>query len=341
MRKAVVKIPVTVLGATGVVGQRLLRRLAAHPQFEVAHLAASERSTGRRYGDLPWRLPGARPEAFDTARLVEATPDHAFAPLVFSALDAQAAREIEPAFARAGALVCSNASAFRMEPDVPLLVPEINPRALSLVGSQRRARGWKGGILCNPNCTTTILALALAPLHKAFGVEAVLMASLQAASGAGHPGVPSLDLLGNVVPHIPGEEAKVEEELPKILGVPLVVSALCHRVPVIEGHTEAISVRLKGSPSLEAVAGALRGWRPELALPSAPPRPLILHAGEDRPQPRLDAEGGDGMAVHLGRLRPCPILGFKFTALGSNTERGAAGGALLNAELAAAQGLIA
>lgn len=335
------KIPVTVLGATGVVGQRLLRRLAAHPQFEVAHLAASERSTGRRYRDLPWRLAGARPEGFDEMELVAASPDRAFAPLVFSALDAQAAREIEPAFARAGAVVCSNASAFRMEAEVPLLVPEINAEALGLVEIQRRARGWKGALLCNPNCTTTLLALALAPLHAAFGVEAVLMASLQAASGAGHPGVPSLDLIGNVVPHIPGEEAKVEEELPKILGAPLAVSALCHRVPVIEGHTEAVSVRLRGSPSLEAVADALRAWRPGLALPSAPERPLILHAEADRPQPRLDAESGGGMAVHLGRLRPCPILGLKFTALGSNTERGAAGGALLNAELAAAQGLIA
>lgn len=335
------KIPVTVLGATGVVGQRLLRRLAAHPQFEVAHLAASERSLGKRYGSLPWRLAGGRPGAFDGMELVEASPERAFAPLVFSALDAPAAREIEPAFARAGALVCSNASAFRMESDVPLLVPEINADALRLVEIQRRGRGWKGAILCNPNCTTTLLALALAPLHAAFGVEAVFMASLQAASGAGHPGVPSLDLLGNVVPHIPGEEAKVEEELPKILGSAFAVSALCHRVPVVEGHTEAVSVKLKGSPSLEAVAGALRDWRPGLALPSAPAHPLILHAEEDRPQPRLDAEEGGGMAVHVGRLRPCPILGIKLTALGSNTERGAAGGALLNAELAAAKGLLA
>jgi aspartate-semialdehyde dehydrogenase len=337
----VARIPVTLLGATGVVGQRLARRLADHPWFEVAHLAASERSVGKRYGDVPWRLPGTRPAAFDDAELVEATPGKAFAPLVFSALDTDAAREIEPAFARAGSIVCSNASAFRMEAEVPLLVPEINADALGLVGTQRKVRGWKGAILCNPNCTTTLLALALAPLHRAFGVEAVLMASLQAASGAGHPGVPSLDLLGNVVPHIPGEEAKVEEELPKILGAPIPISALCHRVPVIEGHTEAISVRLKGNPSLDAVARALRDWRPGLRLPSAPGRPLLLHAEEDRPQPRLDAESEGGMVVHLGRLRPCPVSGLKFTALGSNTERGAAGGALLNAELAAAKGLLA
>lgn len=335
------KIPVTVLGATGVVGQRLLRRLADHPWFEVAHLAASDRSTGKRYGDLPWRLPGARPAVFDGTKLITASPDQAFAPLVFSALDAEAAREIEPAFAKAGSIVCSNALAFRMEADVPLLVPEINADALSLVETQRRGREWKGAILCNPNCTTTILALALAPLHQAFGIEAVLMASLQAASGAGHPGVPSLDLLGNVVPHIPGEEAKVEEELPKILGAPLAVSALCHRVPVVEGHTEAVSVKLCGSPSIADVARAIRAWKPELDLHSAPKPPLVFHEAEDRPQPRLDAEAEGGMAVHLGRLRPCPILGFKLTALGSNTERGAAGGALLNAELAVAKGLLA
>lgn len=335
------KIPVTVLGATGVVGQRLLRRLADHPWFEVAHLAASERSAGKRFGDLPWRLPGARPSVFDSAKLVEATPDQAFAPLVFSALDASAARDLEPAFARAGAIVCSNASAFRMDPEVPLLVPEINAEALSLVTAQRHSRGWKGAILCNPNCTTTILALALAPLHQAFEVEAVFMTSLQAASGAGHPGVPSLDLLGNVLPHIPGEEEKVEEELPKIFGTPLALSALCHRVPVIEGHTEAVSVKLSGAPSMEKVRDAFTAWNPGLDLPSAPRHPLVIHASEDRPQPRLDAESEGGMSVHLGRLRPCPLLGLKFTALGSNTERGAAGGALLNAELAVARGLLA
>ncbi|HET8715029.1 MAG TPA: aspartate-semialdehyde dehydrogenase [Holophagaceae bacterium] len=335
------RVPVTVLGATGVVGQRLLRRLADHPWFEVAHLAASDRSAGRRYGDLPWRLPGTCPEAFADKRLAASEPRTVFAPLVFSALDTEAARELEPAFAAAGAVVCSNAAAFRMAPDVPLLVPEINPEALQLVEAQRKGRGWRGAILCNPNCTTTILALALAPLHRAFGVEAVLLASLQAASGAGHPGVPSLDLLGNVIPHIPGEEAKVEAELPKLLAAPVAVSALCHRVAVVEGHTEAVSVRLRGAPSLDAVREALEGWRPGLDLPSAPARPLNLHSAEDRPQPRLDAEEGGGMAVHLGRLRPCPVLGLKLTALGSNTERGAAGGALLNAELAAAQGLLA
>ena len=335
------KVPVTVLGATGVVGQRLLRRLADHPWFEVAHLAASGRSTGKRYGEVPWRIPGARPAIFDDAILVEASPSSALSPLVFSALDTEAAREIEPAFAKAGAVVCSNAAAFRMDAEVPLLVPEINANALDLIAAQRAQRGWKGAILCNPNCTTTILALALAPLHRAFGVEAVLMASLQAASGAGHPGVPSLDLLGNVIPHIPGEEAKVEEELPKLLGSSIAISALCHRVPVIEGHTEAVSVRLKGAPSVEEVREAFAAWNPGLDLPSAPRHPIVLHTEADRPQPRLDAESEGGMAVHIGRLRTCTILGLKFTALGSNTERGAAGGALLNAELAYSKGLLA
>ena len=334
------KLPVTVLGATGVVGQRLLRRLADHPWFEVAHVVASLRSAGRRYGDVPWRLAGARPSRFDDMVLEQAVPSRVHAPIVFSALDAEAARELEPAFATTGAVVCSNASAFRMDADVPLLIPEINGDALDLVAAQRLARGWRGAILCNPNCTTTILALALAPLHRAFGVEAVLMASLQAASGAGHPGVPSLDLLGNVVPHIRGEEEKVEEELPKILGSDIPISALCHRVPVIEGHTEAVSVRLKGSPSADAIREVLRQWNPGLDLPSAPRQPLVLHTAEDRPQPRLDAESVEGMAVHIGRIRPCPILGLKFTALGSNTERGAAGGALLNAELALSGGLL-
>jgi aspartate-semialdehyde dehydrogenase len=337
----VAKIPVTVLGATGVVGQRLLRRLADHPWFEVAHLAASERSRGKRYGDVPWRLSGTQPSAFGDRILEEGSPTRAFSPLVFSALDSGPARELEPAFAAAGSVVCSNASAFRMEADVPLLIPEINAGALDLMRTQRASRGWKGSILCNPNCTTTILAMALAPLHHAFGVEAVLMTSLQAASGAGYPGVPSLDLLGNVIPHIPGEEAKVEEELPKVLGVPIFISALCHRVPVIEGHTEAVSVRLKGAPSVKEVREAFVAWNPDLELPSAPQRPIVLHTAEDRPQPRLDAESGDGMAIHIGRLRPCPILGIKFTALGSNTERGAAGGALLNAELAYSRGLLA
>lgn len=345
------RIPVSVLGATGVVGQRFVRRLVDHPWFDVRHLAASPRSAGRPYAEAcAWRVPGPAYGGLGDRTVVSCTIEEAFAPLVFSALDAETAREVEPAFARAGALVFSNASTFRMEPDVPLLIPEVNPDHLGLLPIQRAARGWSGGILTNPNCTTTMLALVLAPLQAAFGVEAVVMASLQAASGAGWPGVPSLDLLGNVVPFIPGEEPKVEVETPKLLGRlvgdrvepgSFSVSALCHRVPVIDGHTEAVSVRLKGDPSPEQVREALRDWVPlpsHRRLPSAPTPVIRVHEAEDRPQPRLDAEVDGGMSVHVGRIRRCPVMGIKLSLLGHNTERGAAGGSLLNAEWALAQG---
>lgn len=347
------RIPVSVLGATGVVGQRFVRRLAQHPDFEIAHLAASPRSAGLRYQDAcDWRLEGEPYAGLADRVLVAADAQSAYAPVAFSALDTAVALELEPAFARAGSLVFSNAAAFRMEADVPLLVPEVNPEHLGLLEVQRRQRGWKGGIITNPNCTTTLLVLALAPLHQAFGIESVLMTSLQAISGAGYPGVPSLDILGNVVPFIKGEEAKVEAETPKLLGqyrngqveaAPLGVSALCHRVPVVEGHTEAVSVRLKGNPDLEAVKQVWAAWRPEpqrLGLPSAPDPVLRLHAREDRPQVRRDVEVDAGMSIHLGRLRTCPVLGLKFSLLGHNTERGAAGGSLLNAELAKALGFL-
>lgn len=344
------KIPVTILGATGVVGQRFVRRLAAHPRFEIRHLAASERSRGKAYAEAcAWRLPGEPYAGFGAQGLVPGTPEAAFAPVVFSALDTEPARELEPAFAAAGALVFSNASAFRMASDVPLLIPEVNPEHLGLLAHQRQARGWTGGIICNPNCTATMLALALAPLHRAFGIEAVLMTSLQAVSGAGYPGVPTLDILGNVVPFIRNEEPKVEEELPKLLGVfrgsaidpgDFAVSALCHRVPVIDGHTEAVSVKLRGNPSPEAVREAFAAWRPEPRLPSSPEAPIRLHSAEDRPQPRLDVEEDGGLSVHVGRIRPCPVLGLKFSLLGHNTERGAAAASILNAELALLGGLL-
>ena len=344
------KIPVTVLGATGVVGQRFVRRLAHHPLFEIRHLAASERSSGKRFEDAcAWRLPGEAYAGLGDRVLAPGHPDAAFAPIVFSALDTEPARELEPRFAAAGALVFSNASAFRMASDVPLLIPEVNAAHLGLLKAQRIARGWKGGIVCNPNCTATMLALALAPLQAAFGVEAVLMASLQAVSGAGYPGVASLDILGNVVPFIRNEEPKVEEEVPKLLGLlqdggiapaAFGVSALCHRVPVLDGHTEAVSVRLRGNPSPEAVREAFAAWTPAPRLPSSPERVIRLHTAEDRPQPRLDAEMDGGLSVHIGRIRPCPVLGLKFSLLGHNTERGAAAASILNAELAVAEGLL-
>jgi len=354
---SVPRIPVTVLGATGVVGQRFVARLVAHPYFEIAHLCASGGNAGKRYAEAcAWRVPPlycAEPWAgLGDQRVDESTPAAASSPVVFSALDAGAAREIEPAFARAGARVFSNASAFRMEPDVPLVVPEVNPDHVELLPAQSERRNWPGAILCNPNCTTTVLVMALAPLHEAFGVEAVLMTSLQALSGAGHPGVASLDALDNVVPFIAGEEQKLESETQKILGRvrgahiepdALALSAHCTRVPVQDGHMLTVSVRLAGAPSVGAVREVLEAWRPEpvrAGWPSAPAVALHVHAGDDRPQHRRDVDRDRGMSVHVGRLRPCPLLGIKFTALGHNTERGAAGGSLLLAELAHARGLL-
>jgi len=347
------RIPVTVLGATGVVGQRFVRRLAGHPMFEVTRIAASDRSAGKTYRDAcEWRLDGEPFAGLGDSVLLPSDPAEAMNPIVFSALDNAAAQSIEPAFATAGALVFSNAASFRMDEDVPLLVPEVNPGHLELLAAQRARRGWSGAILTNPNCTTTVLVMALAPLHAAFGVETVLMTSMQAVSGAGYPGVPSMDILGNVVPYIGGEEAKVEREVAKLLGpmagglaVPaqMVVSALCYRVPVLEGHTESVSVRLKGDPSPEQVRAAMAAWNPvpqQLKLPSAPVPPIRLHLADNRPQVRRDVEEDGGMSVHVGRIRRCPVLGIKFTLLGHNTERGAAGGSVLNAELAVAQGVL-
>lgn len=346
------RIPVTVLGATGVVGQRFVRRLAAHPWFEIRHLAAGPQSAGKRYRDAcSWRLDGEPYAGFGDRTIVAATPEAAPAPVAFSALDTDPAKEIEPRFATEGTWVFSNASAFRMHEDVPLLVPEVNAEHLDLVHAQRRARGWKGAIVTNPNCTATILVMALGPLHQAFGIEAVMMTSMQAVSGAGYPGVPSLDILGNVLPFIRNEEPKVEEETPKMLGrlagdhieaAPFKVSALCNRVAVLEGHSESIAVRLSANPSPAAVREALASFRGEpqrLSLPSAPPVAIRLYDTDDRPQVRLDVERDGGMSAHVGRIRPCSIFGVKFHLLGHNTERGAAGASLLNAELARARGL--
>jgi aspartate-semialdehyde dehydrogenase len=343
-----------VLGATGVVGQRFVARLAAHPWFTIAQLAASDRSLGKRYGDAcTWRVPNAESFGGQAQReLVACTPQAAFAPVVFSALDTGPAREIEPEFARAGAVVFSNASAFRMERDVPLLVPEVNAEHLGLIERQRKERGWRGAIVCNPNCTATVLVVALGALHSAFGVEQVLVTSMQATSGAGYPGVASLDILGNVIPFIANEEHKLEEETRKMLGkfaggaivdAPCVVSASCNRVAVVDGHTLSVSVKLRSGPKPEAVREVLAAWRGEpqrLRLPSAPGGPLRVHAANDRPQPRLDVDVDGGMAVHVGRVRECPVLGVKFTLLGNNVERGAAGASVLNAELARVKGLI-
>ena len=341
------RIPVTILGATGIVGQRLVARLASHPWFQIAYLAASPRSQGQEFGQAcQWRVPNCEPfGGLSSKKLVACDPSASFAPLVFSALDALPAKEIEPLYAAAGALICSNASAARMDADVPLLIPEVNPGDLDLLPKQRQGRGTRGAIVCNPNCTTAGLALALAPL-AARGLEQVFMVSMQAASGAGYPGVPALDVMGNVIPYIAGEEEKVEAETVKILasrGASPKVSAHCNRVGVVDGHSASVSVRLLQPLSPADLCAMLEGFRAlpqELELPSAPRQPIFVHTASDRPQPRLDLEREQGMAVHVGRVRACALLGTKFQILSHNLERGAAGAAVLNAELLRATGLL-
>ena len=340
------------LGATGMVGQQFVRLLDRHPWFRASWLAASERSEGRLYSEAAtWRLPGALPETVSGRRVEACTPGRG-PRLVFSALDATAAADLEPAFAAAGHIVVSNARSFRMMEDVPLLIPEINPDHLTLLARQRRQRGWTGAIVTNPNCAVVALAMALAPLRP-FGIRTVITSTMQAISGAGYPGVPAFDIAGNVIPGIGGgEEEKIESEANKILGElvddavalhPMVVSAHANRVPVIDGHTMTVSVALDAAPPLDAVAAAMRAWRgrpQELGLPTAPTHPLEVIDEGFRPQPRLDADRGAGMTVTVGRLRPCPVLGTKFVTLAHNTVRGAAGAAILNAELMQAQRLL-
>ena len=346
------KIQVGILGATGMVGQRFVQLLAGHPWFEIAALAASERSAGRPYGEAcRWVVPGEMPPSLGEMVVRECRPNLPCR-LVFSALPAEAAGPIEEEFAAAGYVVSSNARSHRLDPDVPLLIPEVNPDHLGLLEVQRRRRGWKGFIVTSPNCSTTQLVLALKPLWDEFKIVAVNVATMQALSGAGYPGVPSLDILDNVVPYIPGEEEKLEREPLKLLGqlegeaikeAELAISAQCHRVPTRDGHLEAVSVKLGRRASREEVVEALRDFRglpQELELPSAPAHPIVVREEADRPQPRLDRDEGGGMSVVVGRVRECPVLDYKFLVLGHNTVRGAAGGAILNAELLVAQGYL-
>jgi aspartate-semialdehyde dehydrogenase len=348
MRK---RIEVGVLGATGMVGQQFINQLAGHPWFELTWLAASERSEGRRYGDAaPWRLETPLPAETADRRVEPATPG--VGPrLVFSALDAGVAGEIEQAFADAGHVVVSNSRNHRMDPTVPLLVPEVNAEHLALLRAQSRLRGGKGAIVTNPNCSTVVLTMALAPLRP-FCLRSCVVSTLQAVSGAGYPGVASLDILGNVIPFISGEEEKIETETPKILGAlagetvemhPVKVSAHTSRVPVVDGHTETVSVALDERPSASDLRAAFEGFAgapQRLGLPTAPERPLLYFDQPNRPQPRFDAGRGRGMTVSVGRLRPCPVLDWKFVTLGHNTVRGAAGAAVLNAELMHAEGML-
>ena len=346
------RIGAAVLGATGMVGQYFVKLLADHPWFRLDSLVASERSAGKRYGDAcRWLLGAEMPEA---ARDLPVQPLGAAvdAPIVFSALPSDIAGEIEVEYARRGHGVFSNAGAHRMDPLVPLLVPEINHAHTALIREQRRRKGWSGFIATNPNCSAAVLVMALRPLQEQFGLRRVLVTTLQAISGAGYPGLSALDLLDNAVPYIGGEEAKLESEPRKMLGAyrdgeiafaDFVLSAHCNRVATRDGHMECVSLELDAAAGLDAVAEAFAGYRSlpqELRLPTAPIPPLIVRGEPDRPQTRLDRDAGNGMAVSVGRIRPCPLLGLKFVALGSNTMRGAAGGSVLNAELMREQGLL-
>ena len=346
------KIPVGILGATGTVGQRIVQLLERHPWFEVVWLGASERSAGLTYAEAArWRLKTPMPAAVAGLKVSDPRPENA-PKVVFAALDAAVAKELEPQFAGTGHAVISNSSAFRMQPDVPLVIPEVNPEHLHVLECQQWRKKSGGFLVTNSNCSAMGLTLALAPLHRRFGVEKVFVVTLQAVSGAGYPGVASLDILGNVIPYIAREEEKMEEESRKMLGkvagssiepAGFVVSAQCNRVAVEDGHTESVSVKLKQPATAEEVLAAwqeFRGLPQELRLPNAPEAPLFYDPTPDRPQPRLDVERGAGMSASLGRLRPCPLLDWKFTVLSHNTIRGAAGAALLNAELLKAQGYL-
>ena len=345
------RIEVGVLGATGMVGQNFIRFLQGHPWFELKWLGASDRSAGKKYRDaMNWNLEGGVPHSVADLTVEECKPGNA-PRLLFSAMDASVATEIERAFAEAGHVVVSNSRNHRMERDVPLLVPEINADHLKLVPAQQRARGWKGQIVTNPNCSTIVLTMALGPL-KQFGITKVICTTLQAISGAGYPGVASMDIVGNVIPYIGMEEEKMQQETQKILGhfrgdhvEPLAakVSAHCNRVAVVDGHTVTVSVEFSSKPGDGDLRQAFDGFTAapqERKLPSAPPRPVIYMEEQNRPQPRKDAERERGMAAFVGRLRECPVLDYKFVAMGHNTIRGAAGAAVLNAELMHSEGML-
>ncbi len=348
------KIPTLVLGATGSVGQRFVQLLDGHPWFEVVGLTASDRSVGQKYGEVcHWLLAEPMPEWARPMTILPTEPGVAEARLAFSALPTEQARQVEPELARAGLAVCSNASAYRQEADVPILLPEVNPDHLALIPRQRRERGWSGCIVTNSNCTSTGLTVALKALQDAFGVKRVVAVSLQALSGAGYPGVASLDIFDNVIPNIRDEEEKVEWEPRKMLGklngeelalAPFAVSAHTNRVAVLDGHTVCASVELERFDSLEAAREVLCAYQaPPISrdLPSAPEPVLLVREEWDRPQPRLDRMAGKGMTTVVGRLRPDPVFHLKFVVLSHNTIRGAAGGSIYNAELLVKAGLVA
>ena len=346
------KIDVAILGATGAVGQRFIQLLEGHPWFSVRELVGSSRSAGRPYGEAArWTLDGNPPR--DIADMtVMALDDDLRSPLIFSALPKEAAIGRELALAEAGHVVCTNVSLNRMLPDVPLLLPEVNADHIGLIDAQRRFRGWTtGALIANSNCTVMPVVMALKPLVK-YGIRRLHLVSEQAVSGAGYPGVPSLDMIDNIIPFVPGDEGKMETESRKMLGsldgdaiaeLDMIISATCTRVPVIDGHLVNISVELDAAPDFNDIIRdwqLFRGPAPVPSLPSAPEHPLHYLDQIDRPQPRRDRAAGDGMTTSIGRLRECPVLGYKFAALSHNTVRGAAGCSILNAELLAAQGYL-
>jgi len=344
------KLPVAILGATGLVGQRLIQLLDQHPWFEISALAASDNSAGKKYADaVKWQLPTRIPDVV-RAMVVKPCEPPMDAALIFSALPSDVASKIEDDFADAGYLVSSNASPHRMDADVPLVIPEVNPDHLDLINVQRARR--KGAIICNPNCSTIHITLALKPLDDAFGLKRVVVTTMQALSGAGYPGVPSLDILDNVIPYIGGEEKKLETEPLKLLGklegnrvtnANMKISASCNRVATWDGHLEAASVEFLTKPTLDQVRTAMIQFTSEpqaLKLPTAPEHPIVVRDEPDRPQPRLDRDEGRGMSSVVGRIRECSVFDYKFLVLGHNTIRGAAGGTLLNAELLVAKKLV-
>jgi aspartate-semialdehyde dehydrogenase len=345
------RIPVAVLGATGAVGQTFIRLLANHPWLELAELAASERSAGKPYHEAArWVGANAMPERVRDMMVRACDPRELESPIVFSALDAAVAGDVELAFAKAGRLVLSNAKNFRMDEDVPLVIPEVNAGHLKLLDAQRVNRGFAGGIVTNANCAAIVAVMALAPLHAAFGIRRLFIATMQAVSGAGYPGVPSLDILGNVIPFIGGEEPKIETEIQKMLGTldgtrithaPITISAHANRVAVENGHTVNLSVDFERKVTAAQAVEAIRAWRGDASargLPSSPELPLAFTDLPDRPQPRRDVDAGNGMTVTAGRVREDPLFAVKLVAMGHNTIRGAAGASVLNAELLVATG---
>lgn len=350
------KIPVGVLGATGTVGQRFVQLLANHPWFEVVAVTGSERTAGRPYGEgVHWMMPGEVPPATADLTVQQTGLELDIAgdpPVVFSALPTTEAREWEPQFAAAGYAVITNTSVFRMTPNVPLLIPEVNPEHTALIPAQQAENNWRGFIVASPNCSTTSAILPLKIFQAAFGVKAAILTTMQAISGAGYPGVASLDIYDNVVPYIGGEDEKLQNEPKKLLGAvrdghiilaDIAVSAQANRVPVIDGHLASVSVKLARPVPAEEAITALRAWQPPAIcaqLPSTPADLLIYRDEPDRPQPRRDRDAGDGLAWTVGKVRECPVLDIRFLALTHNTLRGAASGSLLNAELLVVQGFI-